>query len=691
MKILGQTKKKNISIILLAMIIFVAMTSNYQVKAAIRSEDIQALIDGGETNITLEDDVVGNIVIPSGKTVTLNLNGHFIKGEAVGTNLNSSVPASGTAINGVMNATITNKGTLTIKGSGRVVAGGQYDAALVNTSSGTANLQGGSFEDAGTGGWFVVQNLGRMTVSGSTVIENRTGAYAGLLNGVDETCICSGQSITGYSTGTANLTVSGGTIKGINTALKNGDKFAKATITGGTIRATSSNNSSHGVIVNSNNMELKITGGTLTSSGLSPIVRAEVKSYGTSGAGVTISGGTFKCTEGDCIQVVSNASGVSPVVNVSGGSFTGNIAKSVENNNTSGLSLTGGTYSDGNIDSYVASDRAIYSSDGLYTIGKKSTAVVAESVMVLVGDSGSIGELDDAFREYAVTNVGDSNVAEVSNGTVTGKASGVTTVSSSITTIVGGNASTDTKNTEVVVYDVVPSTDSNLDKAANESVRAMVKEFVNNGKADGLNEVSKDSLKSVLVDGGVVKTEVSLKEVEAKDVLDDALAIDKLIGEGAKAARYYKIEIVLKSGDDVVANVTTLKSPISLTLNIPSDIKEVEEGYVRQYSVVRIHDGQAEIIDSKYDETVQTLTVESDKFSTYGITYKDVLESEANTDEVNGEHVDVSEDTVAAEDEPRTIYNPKTGDIIACIGAILIFASAGFALSKLNKAKNNLK
>ena len=691
MKRLGQTKKKNISIILLAMIIFVAMTSNYQVKAAIRSEDIQALIDGGETNITLEDDVVGNIVIPSGKTVTLNLNGHFIKGEAVGTNINSNLSASGTTINGVMNATITNKGTLTIKGSGRVVAGGQYDAALVNTSSGTANLQGGSFEDAGTGGWFVVQNLGRMTVSGSTVIENRTGAYAGLLNGVDETCICSGQSITGYSSGTANLTISGGTIKGINTALKNGDKFAKATITGGTVRATSSNNSSQGVIINSNNMELKITGGTLTSGGLSPIVRAEVKSYGTSGAGITISGGTFKCTEGDCIQVVSNASGVSPVVNVSGGSFTGNIAKSVENNNTSGLSLTGGTYSDGNIDSYVASDRAIYSSDGLYTIGKKSTAVVAESVMVLVGESSPIGELDDAFKEHAITTVGDSSIADVSNGTITAKANGTTTVNSSITTIVGGNATADTKETEVVVYDVVPSTENALDKAANESVRKMVKEFVDNGKANGLTEVSKDSLKSVLVDGGVVKTEVSLKAVEAKEVLDDALAIDKLIGEGAKASRYYKIEIVVKAGDEIVANVTTLTSPISITLNIPSDIEEVEEGYVREFSVVRIHDGQAEIIDSKYDETVQTLTVESDKFSTYAVTYKDTLESEANPTDENGQASEVSEETITAEDEPRTIYNPKTGDVIACVVAVLTLAGAGFMLSKLNKAKNNLK
>jgi hypothetical protein len=311
--------------------------------------------------------------------------------------------------------------------------------------------------------------------------------------------------------------------------------------------------------------------------------------------------------------------------------------------------------------------------------------------MVLVGESSPIGELDDAFKEHAITTVGDSSIADVSNGTITAKANGTTTVNSSITTIVGGNATADTKETEVVVYDVVPSTENALDKAANEFVRKMVKEFVDNGKANGLTEVSKDSLKSVLVDGGVVKTEVSLKAVEAKEVLDDALAIDKLIGEGAKASRYYKIEIVVKAGDEIVANVTTLTSPISITLNIPSDIEEVEEGYVREFSVVRIHDGQAEIIDSKYDETVQTLTVESDKFSTYAVTYKDTLESEANPTDENGQASEVSEETITAEDEPRTIYNPKTGDVIACVVAVLTLAGAGFMLSKLNKAKNNLK
>jgi len=325
----------------------------------------------------------------------------------------------------------------------------------------------------------------------------------------------------------------------------------------------------------------------------------------------------------------------------------------------------------------------------MYVIGPKTQTVVASSIMVLVGESASVGELDDAFKAHAVTTSKDSNIADVASGTVTAKANGTTTIESSITTVVGGRATTNTSETNVVVYDVIPNSDSALDKAANDSAKQLVKEFVNNGKADGLVEISKDSLKNVLNEGNAVKTEVILKEVEAKDILDDALAIDNLIGKEAKASRYYGIEVQLKYGEEVVAKLTKLPTPITITLNIPSNIEEVEDGYVREYSVVRVHDGKAEIIESTFDETVQTLTVNADRFSTYAVTYKDVKQEEATN--ATGEEANVSEDSISVEEEPRTIYNPKTGDVIACMVALLTFAGAGFMLSKLNKAKNNLK
>ena len=45
---------------------------------------------------------------------------------------------------------------------------------------------------------------------------------------------------------------------------------------------------------------------------------------------------------------------------------------------------------------------------------------------------------------------------------------------------------------------------------------------------------------------------------------------------------------------------------------------------MRTYQVIRVHDGKPEIIPSKWDASAGVLTFETDKFSTYAVTYSDV-------------------------------------------------------------------
>ena len=44
---------------------------------------------------------------------------------------------------------------------------------------------------------------------------------------------------------------------------------------------------------------------------------------------------------------------------------------------------------------------------------------------------------------------------------------------------------------------------------------------------------------------------------------------------------------------------------------------------VRTYRMIRIHDGVAEALPCTYDKQTQTITFQSDCFSTYGLTYAD--------------------------------------------------------------------
>lgn len=111
--------------------------------------------------IKLAEDAKGDIVIPEGKTITLDLGGH--------------------KLTNVKDHTIVNKGTLTITGTGTVDNVTNGKAALYN--KGTATLNGGTFErsaeasvDSGHNGgnsFYTILNHGVMTVNEGVVVNNK--------------------------------------------------------------------------------------------------------------------------------------------------------------------------------------------------------------------------------------------------------------------------------------------------------------------------------------------------------------------------------------------------------------------------------------------------------------------------------------------------------------------------------------
>ncbi len=128
----------------------------------------EAIATSDEVTITLLQDLKEDVVIPSGKTVTLDLNGHNI------TNVSDN--------------TITNKGTLTVKNSGDD-SNGYVDnvthqkAAVYNEAGATATLSGGtfkrsqeegkSFDSAYGNSFYTINNRGNMSINGSAEVWNR--------------------------------------------------------------------------------------------------------------------------------------------------------------------------------------------------------------------------------------------------------------------------------------------------------------------------------------------------------------------------------------------------------------------------------------------------------------------------------------------------------------------------------------
>ncbi len=171
----------------------------------------EAIATSDEVTITLLQDLKEDVVIPSGKTVTLDLNGHNI------TNVSDN--------------TITNKGTLTVKNSGDD-SNGYVDnvthqkAAVYNEAGATATLSGGtfkrsqeegkSFDSAYGNSFYTINNRGNMSINGSAEVWNR---------GIFSSCIENGWYTPSENQAEtyAELTIDGATIGGGKYAVKNDD------------------------------------------------------------------------------------------------------------------------------------------------------------------------------------------------------------------------------------------------------------------------------------------------------------------------------------------------------------------------------------------------------------------------------------------------------------------------------------
>ena len=281
----------------------------------------------GDT-VTLLKDTKEDITIPSGKTITLDLNGKTL------TNVDDH--------------TILNNGNLTITGTGRVDNISHAKGALYN--KGTVVINGGTFDrskengktsnDSGSNSWYTIKNVGSMTIhDGATVQTAGNNAALGKFSSL----VSNGYfDANDYSTNKGLdqpiLTIDGGTFRGGLNTIKNDDR-AKLTINGGTF-----SNYYQAVVQNHNIAE--ITGGTFTAAS-----DANAETYGIYNCGcgaeidlgtLTVSGGTFT----GATYAVAEVSSLNAAVNISGGQFAGTKAAIVKSSTSKAtIAVSGGTFS----------------------------------------------------------------------------------------------------------------------------------------------------------------------------------------------------------------------------------------------------------------------------------------------------------------------------------------------------------
>ena len=183
--------------------------------------------------------------------------------------------------------------------------------------------------------------------------------------------------------------------------------------------------------------------------------------------------------------------------------------------------------------------------------------------------------------------------------------------------------------------------------------------------------------------GVKVEVTIDINNIENKVTDSDKKLIDNKLKADEKIGTI--LDIVLNKNVDGNKNsVHELNSAIKLKVAIPDNIINKDTSIKREYSVIRIHNGESENISVDYNENDNTIIFETDRFSTYAIVYKDIIK---NTEDNNQSVIPDNNTSVDSKDN-----SVATSDTMHAAGTVwLLFAiSSGMICVLSRRRKKNI-
>lgn len=340
------------------------------------SLDTAIALAGENDTVTLVDDTATDVVIPAGKTLTLDLNGH--------------------TITSVSNHTIVNNGALTIadssgNDSGTIDSVVHAKAAVVNSTGATLTISGGTFtrsmetvdpvdEGQSANSWYTIVNLGTIQEISGGVFRTGDGTPATLGN--RSSLIRNGD---GTNVGTI-VSITGGTFTSAANVIKNEAGSTITSIAGGTFTMDNTVNlwdGGNNILQNSGTIN-SIKGGTFQALGSGRPATGDDGTWirhgiWTNGEIGDIGGDVVLNMEDENNQGIVVSSNGS--VNITGGSFA--VDETPEGSDrpstllyvpgTGALTISGGTYSEKPADAFLTSGYEPYQrANGTYGVAEQN-------------------------------------------------------------------------------------------------------------------------------------------------------------------------------------------------------------------------------------------------------------------------------------------------------------------------------
>ncbi|MGN1102096.1 MAG: hypothetical protein ACI4RG_07880, partial [Huintestinicola sp.] len=110
-------------------------------------------------------------------------------------------------------------------------------------------------------------------------------------------------------------------------------------------------------------------------------------------------------------------------------------------------------------------------------------------------------------------------------------------------------------------------------------------------------------------------------------VEDKALAESVLTGD-MQIGMYIDVSLFVKVEDNAPRAVTETNGDLKITFEMPEKLINTDKNVTREYSIIRVHSGKADILDCAYNSATGKGSFNTFQFSTYAIAYKDTTAEE---------------------------------------------------------------
>jgi len=158
--------------------------------------------------------------------------------------------------------------------------------------------------------------------------------------------------------------------------------------------------------------------------------------------------------------------------------------------------------------------------------------------------------------------------------------------------------------------------------------------------------------------GADVEVWLEIKDISNSVSAEDKAKVTEKLGD-ADVALYLDIAMFKQVGENEASRLTQLGGKVRITFKLPDEYINTDKNVIRTYSIIHVHNGKAEVITPAFDAQTNTLTFETDRFSTYAAVYTD-------------EKITPPADTPATGDSFQTVFWTSVMVLSAAAVAVLL-------------------